>query len=107
MYYKPLPDFIEIGKSTIEGFGLFATQDIAENIDVGMSHIKVPIILTYVRTPLGGFLNHSDNFNCELSLEFDWDDYRTYHVVTVKKICQGEELTLNYHSDDLDYALLN
>ena len=27
-YYKPLPDFLEVGKSTIEGYGIFANKDI-------------------------------------------------------------------------------
>ena len=104
MYYKPLPDYIEIGKSPIEGFGLFAVEDIEKDTDVGMSHMKVPIIQGYVRTPIGGFLNHADDFNCQLSLEFDWDDYRTYHGYTTVKICKGEELTLNYYVDDLNYG---
>ncbi len=29
-YYKPLPDCIEVKKSPIEGFGLFAVDDINE-----------------------------------------------------------------------------
>ena len=103
-YYKPLPDFIEIGKSSIEGSGLFAVEDIDKDVEIGMSHIKVPIIQGYIRTPIGGFLNHSDNNNCELYLEFDWDDYKTYHVYTLRKIKKGQELTLNYHRDDLNYG---
>ena len=102
-YYKPLPDFLEVGKSTIEGYGIFANKDIDKDIDLGMSHIKVPIIQGYVRTPIGGFLNHSDKSNCELILELDWDDYKTYNVYTTNKIYKGEELTLNYHIDDLNY----
>ena len=69
-----------------------------------MSHIKVPIIQGYIRTPIGGFLNHSDNNNCELFLELDWDDYRSYNVYTTSKIKKGEELTLNYYRDDLNYG---
>ena len=103
-YYKPLPDCIEVKKSDIEGSGLFAIKDIKKDFDLGMSHIKVPIISGYIRTSIGGFLNHSDNPNCELCLELDWDDYRTYNVYTTKKIYAGEELTLNYHSDNLIYA---
>lgn len=103
-YYKPLPKFIEVKKSSIEGSGLFAAEDIDENVDIGMSHVKVPIIQGYIRTPVGGFLNHSDDYNCELSLELDWDDYRTYNVYTIKKIKKGQELTLNYYRDDLNYG---
>ena len=87
-YYKPLPDCIEVKKSPIEGFGLFAIKDIDAEFDIGMSHIKVPIICGYIRTSIGGFLNHSDNANCELSLELDWDDYKTFNVYTIKKFKQ-------------------
>ena len=103
-YYKPLPDCIEVKKSLIEGFGLFAIKDIDKEFDIGMSHIKVPIICGYIRTSIGGFLNHSENSNCELSLELDWDDYKTFNVYTTKKIKAGEELLLNYHTDNLIYA---
>ena len=43
-YYKPLPDFIEVKKSSIEGAGLFAVENIDKDTEIGMSHIKVPII---------------------------------------------------------------
>ena len=103
-YYKPLPDCIEVKKSPIEGFGLFAVDNINEEFDLGMSHIKVPIIQGYIRTSIGGFLNHSEDSNCYLSEELDWDDYRVYNVITSKKISVGEELTLNYHLDGLNYG---
>ena len=51
MYYKPLPDYIEIGKSKIEGFGLFAAQDIEKDIDIGsypffrLGRVGVSIVL--------------------------------------------------------------
>jgi hypothetical protein len=102
-YYKPLPTCIEVRQSSIEGLGLFAINDIDKDFDLGMSHIKVPIICGYIRTPIGGFLNHSKDYNSELSLELDWDDYKTFNVYTTKKIKSGEELTLNYHIDDLIY----
>ena len=60
-YYKPLPDCVEVQKSPIEGFGLFAVDNIDNEFDLGMSHIKVPIIQGYVRTSIGGFLNHSED----------------------------------------------
>jgi hypothetical protein len=53
---------------------------------------------------MGGFLNHSEDSNCYLSEELDWDDYRVYNVITSKKISVGEELTLNYHLDGLNYG---
>lgn len=100
-YYKPLPDFITIKPSSIEGLGLFATQKIEANTDLGMSHIKVPLVFGYIRTPLGGFFNHSDeDANCYVSEELDWDDYRVFNVYTARDIEVGEELTLDYYIDE-------
>ena len=65
-----------------------------------MTHIKIPIINGYVRTPLGGFLNHTETPNCCLIELLDWDDYRIYHLHTIRHINEGDELTLNYHVDE-------
>ena len=48
----------------------------------------------YVRTPLGGFINHSETPNCELIEDDEDDDYKK--LKTTKKIEAGEELTLKY-----------
>jgi hypothetical protein len=37
--YKPLPETVTINKSMIEGLGLFATEDIKKNINLGMMHL--------------------------------------------------------------------
>jgi len=101
-YYKPLPEYLEVDNSDIEGSGVFALEDIDADLDIGMTHIKVPIIQGYIRTPLGGFVNHSEDNNCYLVEKLDWDDYRIFHLVTGRKILTGEELTLNYHIDEDD-----
>jgi SET domain-containing protein len=98
-YYKPLPTFLTIKPSAIEGLGLYATDTIKENTDLGMSHIKVPLVFGYIRTPLGGFFNHDDDANCYIQEDLDWDDYRVFHVYTLRDIDIGEELTLNYYID--------
>ncbi len=95
-YYEPLPKSLTIGDSDIDGLGLFATEDIDEDEDLGTTHIKVPMISGFIRTPLGGFINHSEDPNCELILTQDWDDYRIYNLYTLSKINKAEELTLNY-----------
>ena len=95
-YYKPLPNEVTIGESSIEGLGLFSTQSIPEGIDLGSTHIKVPMISGYIRTPLGGFINHSENPNCFLVLSQDWDDYMVYNLVTLCDIELNDELLLNY-----------
>ena len=97
-YYKPLPDEVCIKESPIDGHGIFAAQDIEENKDLGSTHIKVPMILTYIRTPLGGFINHSDEPNCFLDCTQDWDDYLVFNIITKRAIAKGEELLLDYET---------
>ena len=59
--YRPLPDSLTIKKSPIEGLGLYATKDIKANIFIGLTHIlDERFENNYLRTPLGGFYNHSD-----------------------------------------------
>jgi hypothetical protein len=93
--YKPLPDYIAIGPSDIHGAGLFATDDIPKDIEIGISHVYDPNFLhNYIRTPLGGFINHNENPNCELINDVEDTDYKK--IKTIKKIEQGKELTLKY-----------
>ena len=62
--YKPLPNCLTIKKSPIEGLGLYATESIKGNTFIGLTHIKDKDFDNgYIRTPLGGFYNHSNNPN--------------------------------------------
>ena len=64
--YRPLPDSLTITKSPIEGLGLHATKDIKANIYIGLTHIlDERFENNYLRTPLGGFYNHSDKPNIQ------------------------------------------
>jgi hypothetical protein len=93
--YSPLPEYLAIGPSDIHGAGIFATEDIPKGIDIGISHIYDPDFLhNYIRTPLGGFINHSENANCELIEDDDNTDYK--RIRTTCKIEQKKELTLKY-----------
>ena len=59
--YKPLPKFLTIKKSPIEGLGLYATENIKANCFIGLTHIRDKDFENgYIRTPLGGFYNHSN-----------------------------------------------
>ena len=97
-YYNPLPDEVCIKESPIDGHGIFAAQDIKKGVDLGSTHIKVPMIITYIRTPLGGFINHSDEPNCFLDCTQDWDDYLVFNIITKRSIAKGEELLLDYET---------
>ena len=62
--YKPLPKCLTIKKSPIEGLGLYATANIKSNTFIGLTHIQDKNFDNgYIRTPLGGFYNHSNNPN--------------------------------------------
>ena len=93
-HYKPLPDGLFIEESNIDGQGLFTDKFIHRNTDLGVCHIEMR---TYdmdsiiIRTPLGGFINHSDDPNC-IKLMKD----NKYYMMTCKDIKAGEELFLKY-----------
>jgi|TARA_B100001741_G_scaffold28125_1_gene20219 hypothetical protein len=59
--YRPLPDGLTIKNSPIEGLGLFTNIDIKKNTFIGITHIRDEQFENkYIRTPLGGFYNHSN-----------------------------------------------
>ena len=60
--YKPLPSNLTIHDSAIHDIGIFAKEDIPEQTDLGMTHLELGKLI--LRTPLGGFINHSDTPNC-------------------------------------------
>ena len=95
--YKPLPKSVVIKDSPIHGQGLYATEDISNSTDLGISHIfAVGFSDNYVRTPLGGFINHSDTPNCYKVQSHDDSALNYYNLYTTRDIEKGEELTLNY-----------
>jgi len=60
--YRPLPEGLTIKNSPIEGLGLFATNIIKKNTFIGVTHIRDEQFENkYIRTPLGGFYNHSND----------------------------------------------
>ena len=64
--YRPLPDGLTVQKSPIEGLGLYATKNIKANTFIGLTHIlDERFENNYLRTPLGGFYNHSNEPNIQ------------------------------------------
>jgi len=62
--YKPLPKQLTIKKSPIEGLGLYAEEDIKINSFIGVTHVRDEQFENkYIRTPVGGFYNHSNDPN--------------------------------------------
>ena len=92
MTYRPLPYYLTIKESKVEGLGLFAVQAISSNILLGITHVKNDNFEDgYIRTPLGGFINHSESPNCEKI-----ENNGIMELRTIKKVKKNEELTLRY-----------
>ena len=95
--YKPLPESLTIKASGIHDLGLFADQDIKQATNLGVTHIKIDDII--IRTPLGGFINHSNTPNCvkvELHPNGTEPFRKKWNLVTTRDIKKGEEITLRY-----------
>ena len=91
--YKALPNCLHVKDSPVAGQGLFATQDIPDDVYLGISHVDVDEEI--MRTPLGGFVNHSEDPNCvKVFAQEEWG--KIYHMRTIKDIKKGEELFLKY-----------
>ena len=100
MTYHALPKELHIKDSPIEGQGLFAKEDIPAMMFLGISHVAVApedclSNVTVMRTPLGGFVNHSENPNCIKGYD-DQGWGKVYHMMTIRPIKKGEELFLKY-----------
>ena len=91
--YQALPSCLQVKHSSVAGQGIFATEDIPDTIYLGISHIVVDDKI--MRTPLGGFVNHSDDPNCVKGYE-DQGWGKIYHMTTTRPIKKGEELFLKY-----------
>ena len=96
--YKPLPRVLSLEPSEIHGLGLVATEDIYPNTQLGVTHYFTGIEL--IRTPLGGFGNHSEKPNCrkhKLPWQFEVDLYGDkWILITNRYIKSGEEITWKY-----------
>jgi len=91
--YKPLPNIITIGNSGLDGLGLVAKETILPLTLIGLSHVLPLTSSKWIRTPIGGFLNHSEKPNC--FIRKNWSGTKRY-LWTKKKIKKGEELTVYY-----------
>ena len=85
--YRPLPEGLYIGNSHIEGNGLFTSRELKDGEELGITN--------YIRTPLGGFMNHNTTANCVL---YECGAY--LKLKAAKTINSGDELTLAYNLYD-------
>jgi len=96
--YQPLPEHLTIAPSSIHRLGLFTEEAIEQGTNLGMSHLKFNEEI--IRTPLGGFINHSDEPNCvRAKLRYTNQaklDYIKWNLIVIRDIKKGEELTVTY-----------
>ena len=90
--YKHLPKYLTIRHSNIDGLSLFATEDIPGAVYLGETHFKIDATEDWLRTPLGGFINHSEASNASIQLL----DNNLRGLTTKRNILEGEEITVTY-----------
>ena len=91
MTYRPLPEGLTIQKSEIDNLGLFATVNIEKGVNAGITHVTDPIPMKLYRTPLGGFINHSEEPNAKIV-----EVQRVRYLYFLKDIEPNEEITVKY-----------
>ena len=107
MTYRPLPNGLYIGVSSIEGQGLYTDRALTKGCQLGESHYRIatndiPSVNTeenksiLIRTPLGGFINHSDKPNCHRSQIRVKPGFDKWTITVVEDVSPGDELTLKY-----------
>jgi len=111
--YKALHSDVTIKKSNIHGLGIFALKSIPKDIVLGVSHVKDNdntgrYLQGYIRTPLGGFINHSKEPNCikvkprlklfprHWPILKEGEEALSIAIRTKRDIKEGEELTVFY-----------
>ena len=92
--YQPLPSGLTVADSSINGQGLFTTRRLVIGTPLGISHYRIDG--EYIRTPLGGFINHADEPNCQRSQIRVKPGFDKWSIMTLDDIEEGDELTLKY-----------
>lgn len=108
--YRPIDGPIELGISPIEGLGIFATEDIPKGTNLGFTHyfIRINEEQQIIRTPLGGFYNHSEEPNAQRISKFVyWNGmdvgrraFKVSELITLRDIEKGEEIVGKYSMYD-------
>lgn len=88
------PKNLTIESSNIEGLGLFAAENIDANTNLGIGWIKNnKFENSWLRTSIGGFVNHSDSPNCTLLLDKSGS---FLSLITINDIAMFEKITSNF-----------
>ncbi len=92
--YHPLPSGLTVAESGISGQGVFTTRRLVAGTELGISHWRIEREL--IRTPLGGFINHSDEPNCVRNQIRIKPGFDKWNLMVIEDIEEGSELTLKY-----------
>ena len=92
--WRPLPSSVTIKKSSIDGLGLFAVEDIPPSTDLGLMRFNYHGSL--IRTALGSFPNHCEDASCVNIAKINSYGDEEYNLWTLKEIKAGDELTVCY-----------
>ena len=102
--FRPLPECVTIKESPLSKktnrreLGMFATEDIKRGRVLGISHVYHELFKdNFIRTSLGGFINHSDKPNVEAVRD---GDFR--YIKVIRDVLRGEEITLKYNLYNLE-----
>mgnify|MGYP003642755343 CR=1 FL=1 len=96
MNYKPLPSGLIIKDSGIEGQGIFTTRDLRVGCNLGESHYRIDTSgmssinheeneNLFIRTPLGGFINHSEYYSSRKHKSWRRINFKIYYVCSKKQ----------------------
>ena len=95
--YTALPSGLTIKKSSVcDGLGLFATEDIDAGVFLGETHIWQEERREWIRTPLGGFINHAEDPNCFVNTNIHYPSGDQRELYTVRPVYEREELLIYY-----------
>lgn len=105
--YSPQPEGVRLGHSSIHGNGIFATRNFPPGSVLGVSHIddySGQFQNDLIRTPLGGYINHSEFPNCHIIQRGKY-----HYIETIHDVQEGEEFTTRYrdHKCGLNRTLEN
>ena len=89
--YRPLPPYLFLARSKIDGTGLFTSEDLPANVNLGL--FQVVCNGDIIRTPLAGFTNHSKDMSNTRKLT---NKLGRKYLYTTRRIRAGEEITLCY-----------
>ena len=102
--YKPLPKQLTIKKSPIEGLGLYAVENININSFIAVTHVRDEQFENkYIRTPVGGFYNHSNDPNVIRMVSDKLPKLKFGDLIDLKKNTREEK----DKKKDLEYAFFH